>query len=208
MQLINENIYNEETDEGYLEIEADEYKKCYHVDFDGIKTCLEEEVDRVRNELRKAKEDSDGLTKKMEGFLKQNHKMVQDFLKTSHKALYNLAKPLKQRGSLDMLQKPTQSDADASVSEADSAMVEPTWEPKLTVLPAVGIELAKKFQWPTSQDLKTLPLGAMIRLASVELSFTSNLYEIKFNFTGQASSKLLTALSQPSDQRNVNLKIK
>ncbi len=93
--MINENVYNEETDEGYLEIDANEYQKCYHVDFDGIKTCLEEEVDRVRNELRKAKEDSDGLTKKMEGFLKQNHKMVQDFLKTSHKALYNLAKPLK-----------------------------------------------------------------------------------------------------------------
>ena len=63
-------MYNEDADVGYLEIDTNEYEKCYHVDFDGIKHCLDEEVDRVRNELRKAKEDSDELTKKMEAFLR------------------------------------------------------------------------------------------------------------------------------------------
>ena len=51
---IRENIYNEDDDSGYLEIDVREYEQCYHIDFDGIKACLDEEVDRLRNELRKA----------------------------------------------------------------------------------------------------------------------------------------------------------
>ena len=61
---------------------------------------LDEEVDRLRNELRKAQEDSDNLVKKMQQFLKQNHQIVQDFLKTSHKAVYNLAKPVSSRANI------------------------------------------------------------------------------------------------------------
>ena len=41
MRRIHENVYNEETDEGYLEIDVQQYDKCYHIDFDGIKACLE-----------------------------------------------------------------------------------------------------------------------------------------------------------------------
>ena len=100
VRLIHEQIYDNETDSGYLEIPVAEYEKCYHIDFDGIKSMLDEEVDRLRNELRKAQEDSDNLVQKMQQFLKQNHQIVQDFLKTSHKAVYNLAKPTGARSSI------------------------------------------------------------------------------------------------------------
>lgn len=72
----------------------------------------------------------------------------------------------------------------SAVSEVDSANAEPIWEPELTHLPAFGLESAKKLEWPTKADLKNLPIGNMIKLSSVELSFTSNLYEIKLNFSG------------------------
>ena len=101
LQKIHQNVYNEMTDEGYLEIDVSEYEKCYHIDFDGIRACLDEEVDRLRNELKKAQEDSDNLVEKMQIFLRHNHKIVQDFLKTSHKAVYNLAKPANRRSNLD-----------------------------------------------------------------------------------------------------------
>lgn len=97
LKKIHANVYDEGTDEGYLEIAVSEYEQCYHIDFNGIKSCLDEEVDRLRNELRKAQEDSDNLVLKMQQFLKQNHQIVQDFLKTSHKAVYNLAKPTNRR---------------------------------------------------------------------------------------------------------------
>ena len=62
-------------------------------------------------------------------------------------------------------------------SEVDSANAEPIWEPELTRLPAFGLESANKLEWPTQADLKDLPLGQMIKLRSVELSFTSNLFQ-------------------------------
>ena len=65
LQKIHENVFNDMTDEGYLEINVSEYEQCYHIDFDGVKACLDEEVDRLRNELRKAQEDSDNLVEKM-----------------------------------------------------------------------------------------------------------------------------------------------
>lgn len=54
---------------------------------------LDDEVERLRNEMRKAQEDADALVAKMQEFLKQNHHVVQDFLKMSHMAVYNLSKP-------------------------------------------------------------------------------------------------------------------
>lgn len=204
MRLIHENEYNETTDLGYLEIDPTQYDKCYHIDFDGIKTCLDEEVDRIRNELRKAKEDSDGLTQKMEVFLKQNHKMVQDFLATSHKALFNLAKPLKHRGDGNASAARIEVESN-EVSEIDSANAEPIWEPELTRLPAFGLDSPKKLEWPTQADLKNLPLAQMIKLRSVELSFTSNLYEIKLNFSGGVESSVLSSLiDQTTNSRHMS----
>ena len=73
LSKIHANVYSENTDEGYLEIDVREYEQCYHINFDGIRQCLDEEVDRMRNEIRKAQEDSDNLVNKMQQFLKQNH---------------------------------------------------------------------------------------------------------------------------------------
>ena len=70
LNKIHSNVYNEATDEGYLEIDVREYEECYHIDFNSIQRCLDEEVDRLRNELRKAQDDSDNLVAKMQQFLK------------------------------------------------------------------------------------------------------------------------------------------
>ena len=37
LKRIHENIYNDATDEGYLEISVRDYEQCHHIDFDGIK---------------------------------------------------------------------------------------------------------------------------------------------------------------------------
>lgn len=83
MQKIKDNLYKPETDEGYLEIDVTKYEQCYHIDFNTVKSYLDEEVFRLQTELRKAQEESDNLIFKMQEFLKQNHRIVQDFIKTS-----------------------------------------------------------------------------------------------------------------------------
>ena len=86
-----------ESDEGYLETAFEEYEKCYVIDTEKCNGLIEDEVERLRNEMRKAQEDADNLVEKMQEFLKQNHQIVQDFLKTSHQAVYNLSLPVHQR---------------------------------------------------------------------------------------------------------------
>ena len=93
LDKIRENLFNIETDEGFLETAMEEYEKCYHIDATKCNALVEDEVERLRNELRKAKEDSDALVQKMQDFLRQNHHIVQDFLKMSHMAVYNLSMP-------------------------------------------------------------------------------------------------------------------
>ena len=90
--MVHENIFNEQTDEGYLEIEQQLYEKCFTVRVDTIQTYLDEEVLRLRTEYKKAQDDAKQLVEQMEWFLKQNHTMVQDFLKTTHKAIVTLSK--------------------------------------------------------------------------------------------------------------------
>ena len=94
--MVHENIFNEQTDEGYLEIEQQLYEKCFTVRVDTIQNYLDEEVLRLRTEYKKAQEDAKQLVEQMEWFLKQNHTMVQDFLKTTHKAIVTLSKGPKQ----------------------------------------------------------------------------------------------------------------
>ena len=48
----------------------EEYEKCYAIDADKCNAMLEDEVERLRNEMRKAKEDSDHLVAKMQEFLR------------------------------------------------------------------------------------------------------------------------------------------
>lgn len=93
MTKIREGMFNVDTDEGYLETAMEEYESCYSIDATKCNELLEDETDRLRNELRKAQEDSDHLVQKMQEFLKQNHHIVQDFLKMSHMAVYNLSRP-------------------------------------------------------------------------------------------------------------------
>ena len=147
LKRIHDNMYNEQNDEGYLEIDVREYEKCYHIDFEGIKACLDEEVDRLRNELRKSQEDSDNLVQKMQMFLKQNHQIVQDFLKTSHKAVYNLAKPSTRRGGNLVTNESNAMTERSEISETGTGE-EIGWEPALSWVPAFGIEQANQLEWP------------------------------------------------------------
>ena len=49
-----ENVFSEQTDEGYLEIQVDSYEKCFHVDLNAVQSMLDEEVMRLRNEYKRA----------------------------------------------------------------------------------------------------------------------------------------------------------
>ena len=76
LDKLRENLYNKESDEGFIETAMEEYEKCYHLDADKCNEMIEDEVERLRNELRKAKEDADALVQKMQDFLRQNHHIV------------------------------------------------------------------------------------------------------------------------------------
>ena len=98
-----ENVYSEQTDEGYLEIQVDSYEKCFHVELNAVQSMLDEEVMRLRNEYKRAQVDAKNLVEQMETFLKQNHAIVQDFLKTTHSAIVDLAQPQKLNQTLQGL---------------------------------------------------------------------------------------------------------
>ena len=85
--LLNDNIFNEHTDEGYLEIEIDHYEQCFNVELPRMQQMLEQEVERLRQDYQRAKEESKNLIEQMENFLKQNHVIVQDFLKTTQRTI-------------------------------------------------------------------------------------------------------------------------
>ena len=183
-----------------------EYEKCYHIDFEGIKACLDEEVDRLRNELRKSQEDSDNLVQKMQMFLKQNHQIVQDFLKTSHKAVYNLAKPSTRRGGNLVTNDSNAMTERSEISETGTGE-EVGWEPALSWVPAFGVEQANNVEWPKLPELKKLNLANSMKLKSIDVGTTSNLYEINLNFSNGVSSNILrTPYAGESHEVNTNLR--
>ena len=53
-QILNDNIYNDQTDDGYLEIDIDLYEKCFHVELETVQSQLDDEVIRLRNEYKRA----------------------------------------------------------------------------------------------------------------------------------------------------------
>ena len=81
-------MYNAETDEGFLETAMSEYENYYLIDIDKSNSLIDDEVSRIETEMKIAQEEAEALIKKMQAFLKQNHKVVQDFLKNSHMAVY------------------------------------------------------------------------------------------------------------------------
>lgn len=67
---LHENVFSEKSDEGYLEIEVENYERCYHVDVNRMQSMLDTEVERLRNEYLVAKEEARHLIEQMEHFLK------------------------------------------------------------------------------------------------------------------------------------------
>ena len=59
--MLHENQYNDVTDEGYLETQIDAYEKCFHVEMETVQSYLDEEVYRLRNEYKRAQEESKNL---------------------------------------------------------------------------------------------------------------------------------------------------
>ena len=84
---LHENVFNEKSDEGLLEIQVENYEKCFNIEVGRIQSMLDSEVERLRNEYMQAKDEARRLIEQMEHFLKQNHVIVQDFLKSTHKAI-------------------------------------------------------------------------------------------------------------------------
>ena len=194
LQKIRDSVFKIESDEGYLETAFEEYEKCYVIDTEKCNSLVEDEVERLRNEMRKAQEDADHLVEKMQEFLKQNHQIVQDFLKTSHQAVYNLSLPAHQRTlqSSDFQSQEDQEKAAATgrteeddMSDVDGA----AWQPNLQFLSPLGVESAHKIQWPNIAQLQMLNLTQQIKLSAVEIAVSSNLYELKLSFTGDIKSE-------------------
>ena len=67
------------------------------------------------------------------------------------------------------------------------------WEPQLKKMRGFGMVHSEKFQWPSQNLLKQLDLNKVIKLCSIELGMTSNLFEIRLCFTGGLRSPLLRA---------------
>lgn len=53
-RTLQANVYNDQTDEGYLELDIESYEKCFHCEIDTIQSQLDEEVFRLRNEYKRA----------------------------------------------------------------------------------------------------------------------------------------------------------
>ena len=65
-RILQANAYNEVTDEGYLEMDIESYEKCFLVELEKVQTQLDEEVYRLRNEYKRAQEESKNLIEQME----------------------------------------------------------------------------------------------------------------------------------------------
>ena len=81
------------------------------------------------------------------------------------------------------------------------------WEPALSWVPAFGVEQANQIEWPKLAELKKLNLANTMKLKSIDVGTTSNLYEIVLNFTNGTSSNLLrTPYAGEIGEQNKNLR--
>ena len=67
--------------------------------------------------------------------------------------------------------------------------IETAWEPALSKSEAFGKPQAKQIEWPSLTQLRKLNNAMVIKLTSIELGYTSNLYEIRLNFSGGVKSE-------------------
>ena len=81
------------------------------------------------------------------------------------------------------------------------------WEPALSWVPAFGVEQANQLEWPKLPELKKLNLANTMKLNSIDIGTTSNLYEIHLNFSnGTSSSILRTPYAGEEHETNKNLR--
>ena len=65
----------------------------------------------------------------------------------------------------------------------DNSVMDLTWEPQLSKMQAFGIEQRNCVEWPSLATLKKLDVSRQMKLKSIELGFSSSLYEVRFNFS-------------------------
>ena len=71
------------------------------------------------------------------------------------------------------------------------------WCPKLQKTNVVGIPDAapgRHFRWPTYQDLETMDLRKRIKLSGFGIKANTNLYQLKFVFTGGVESETINSM--------------
>ena len=66
-----------------------------------------------------------------------------------------------------------------------------TWQPSLAQMPSFGLENQYHTEWPSMSQLKRLNLSKELKLASLELSYSTSLYQLKLHFTGGVASEVI-----------------
>ena len=69
LERYGEEMYDEETDEGLLQIPLQEYKEFYQIDIEQVEELLDSELMRISSQLQDAEIDSKELIEKMHDFL-------------------------------------------------------------------------------------------------------------------------------------------
>ena len=71
------------------------------------------------------------------------------------------------------------------------------WSPKLLKTNVVGVPDSapgRQFQWPTYSHLETLDLRRRIKLSGFGIKANTNLYQLKFVFTGDVESETINSM--------------
>ena len=68
------------------------------------------------------------------------------------------------------------------------------WVPQIKKLQAFGPQYQNRFEWPSLSHLKKLDLNQELRLTSLELGASTNLFGMRFHFTQNFSSPYIEAL--------------
>ena len=83
LERFGEEAYDEETDDGLLEVDLPEYQSCYQIDIEKVQTLLWKEEKRLRDELTAAEDSAEKMSDQMTDFMKSNGGAMDKFLSTA-----------------------------------------------------------------------------------------------------------------------------
>ena len=97
LERFAEEMYDEKSDEGLLEVPLEEYRKCYALDIEKVEDHLDSELERLQVELKWAETEAENLVEKMRTFLGKNDSLLKKFLDTSDSRVNALSLAAPQR---------------------------------------------------------------------------------------------------------------